>query len=71
MLAALDVQRPAAIDRRVTLPEPPERLAEPVECLRIVRIVGEGGNEGISRGRPIGVRKALPPLAFAVHVEAF
>ena len=54
------VRLPAAIDRRVAFAEPPQRLAQAVERLRIVRLLLERDRERIARVSPVGPSEVPP-----------
>src|SRR5688572_5813515 len=47
--------------------QPPERLAEPIESLRIARVFGEGRLESIARPRPIRLGKPHPTVVRNRH----
>jgi hypothetical protein len=49
-----------AIDPRVALAQPPQRAAEPVERVGVIRGLLEGGGERVPRTRPVRLGEALP-----------
>ena len=59
-----------SFDRRAPFAEPPERLPEPVEGLRIRGILRECRRERVTRGRPVSPRESLPPLFERWRVDA-
>src|SRR5215207_8722356 len=61
---------PPALDRGLALPQPPERLAQPVERLGIPGLLGERLGERVAGERPVGPGEVLPAGFGAAHTTA-